>query len=71
MIPEKKDLPGAKSGRPFFLFCIVLMPLSLSRGEEATRRRNCPIRKLDFEFRNNGWFAGDDSDWEYYIDQIK
>lgn len=37
MIPEKKDLPGAKSGRSFFLFCIVLMPLSLSRGEEATR----------------------------------
>ena len=36
MIPEKKDLPSAKSGRSFFLFCIVLMPLSLSRGEEAT-----------------------------------
>jgi len=35
MIPEKKDLPGAKSGRSFFLFCTVLMPLSLSRGEEA------------------------------------
>ena len=40
MIPEKKDLPGAKSGRSFFLFCIVLMPLSLSRGEEATRRHH-------------------------------
>ena len=36
MIPEKKDLPGAKSGRSFFLFCIVLMPLSLSRGEDAS-----------------------------------
>lgn len=38
MIPKKKDLPGAKSGRSFFLFCFVqlMMPLSLSRGEEAT-----------------------------------
>lgn len=34
--------------------------------------RHCPIRKLDFEFRNNGWFTGGgDTDWEYYIDQIK
>ena len=37
MISEKKDLPSAKSGRSFFLFCIVLMPLSLSRGEEEGR----------------------------------
>ena len=34
MIPEKKDLPGAKSGRSFF-FVQLMMPLSLSRGEEA------------------------------------
>ena len=40
MIPKKKDLPGAKSGRSFFLFCTVLMPLSLSRGEEAACRHN-------------------------------
>ncbi len=40
MISEKKDLPGAKSGRSFFLFCAVLMPLSLSRGEVATGGHN-------------------------------
>lgn len=57
MIPEKKDLPGAKSGRSFFLFCIVLMPLSLSRGEEEGWREVLAEEK-DGEQRTDEWCEG-------------